>query len=237
MSSAAKAFRSALESNREFASEIETPEFPLQEFLAVQEWQRNRFRVTYADFTARPSDQPACEFFLQELYGGLDFRKRDQDVSRVEPVMSRLLPDKALRALAEALRLQRISLDLDLSMALEMRASGELELDDRSYVRTYCRVGRPEQRQAQIDMIRSLGHELQSLTRTPMLLALVKAVRKPAIAAGFGELQAFLENGLSSFRQLRDAGQFVESIHQRESRLMHQWFASCSDAGAVQVSH
>jgi hypothetical protein len=69
-----------------------------------------------------------------------------------------------------------------------------------------------------------------------MLLTLVKALRKPAIAAGFGELQEFLENGLSSFRQLQDAGQFVESIYQRESGLMRQWFARCSETASVQVS-
>lgn len=236
MSFAAQAFRSALASNRQFANTIAEPGFPLAAFQAVQDWQRQRFRETYADFASRPTDRPACEFFLQELYGGLDFRKRDQDVSRVEPVMSRLLPDKALQALAEALQLQRISLDLDLLMGQALRDSGDGGINARKYSWLYRQVGQPQLRKSQIDMIRNLGHELRSLTRTPLLLGLVKAVRKPAIAAGFGDLQEFLEKGLSAFRQLQDANQFVEAIYQRESELMRQWFGGESDAGSGPVN-
>jgi hypothetical protein len=224
MPSAAHAFRLSLESNQEFARKIDRADFPLTEFQAVQDWQRNRFGNTYADFAARESDRPACEFFLQELYGGVSFRERDEVVSRVEPIMSRLLPDRALLALSEALQLQRLSLDLDLFMAEEYLKTGQNEIDTELYIELYRSVGRRPERELQIHMIRKLGRELQSLTHTPVLLALVKAVRKPALAAGYGRLQEFLEKGLSAFRQLQDPGRFVDAIYQREVELMQQWF-------------
>lgn len=236
MPSAAHAFRLSLESNQEFARKIDGADFPLTEFQLIQDWQRRRFRNTYADFAARESDRPACEFFLQELYGGLGFRERDQDVSRVEPIMSRLLPDKALLALTEALQLQRLSLDLDLFMAGELRINDYSEIDEKCYEQIYRTVGRRPLREKQIGMIRNLGHELQSLTRTPVLLGLVKAVRKPAIAAGYSRLQSFLEKGLSAFRQLQDPDEFVEAIYQREIGLMQHWFGTAQAANPAGVS-
>jgi hypothetical protein len=236
MSSAAHAFRLSLECSQEFARKIDSAAFPLPEFQAVQDWQRNRFGNTYADFAARESDRPACEFFLQELYGGLGFRERDEVVSRVEPIMSRLLPDKALRALSEALRLQRLSLDLDLLMAAELLRTGQRVIDTTRYVKLYRSVGRRTERELQIEMIRKLGRELQLLTHTPVLLALVKAVRKPALAAGYGRLQEFLEKGLSAFRQLQDPGRFVDAIYQREVELMQQWFGSVQPIDPARVN-
>lgn len=236
MSSAADAFRQALESNRDFANIIGQADFPSTEFQVVQNWQRRRFRRTYADFAARETDRPACEFFLQELYGGLNFRDRDEDVSRVEPIMSRLLPDSALTALSEALQLQRLSLDLDLQMAKQLQRLETNEIDDALYVQLYRAVGRKPERELQIDLTRKLGHELQWLTRTPLLLGLVKAVRKPAVAAGYGRLQAFLEEGLAAFRELQDPQQFVEAIFQRESGLMREWFGESGPADSQPVT-
>ncbi len=235
MSSAAQAFRQALHSSNEFAAAIDQPDFPLEEFLLLQDWQRQRFKLTYADFAGRESDQPACQFFLEELYGGLGFRERDEDVNRVEPLMSRLLPAKALLALSEALQLQLISLQLDFYLAEVVRERKIRSIDDASYANIYQTVGRRVERERQIELIRKLGNELEALTRMPLLLGLVKAVRKPALAAGYGRLQGFLEEGLSAFRNLQNPQLFVETIYQRETKLMLHWFAENPevDPGAI----
>jgi len=229
MSSAANEFRQVLKLNNDFARAIDEPGFPLSGFVLIQDWQRQRFQLTYADYLARESDRPACQFFLDELYGGLGFRERDEDVNRVAPIMSRLLPDKALRALSDALKLQLISLELDLAMATELQKQSLQHIDKAAYVEIYQSCGRRPDREQQIGLIRKLGLELIVLTDMPVLLGLVKAVRKPALAAGFGRLQGFLEQGLSSFRQLQDPTRFVEVIYQRETQLMKQWFEGSQD--------
>jgi len=223
MSSAANAFRQALHAGNEFARAIDRPDFPLEEYLRLQDWQRERFRLTYADFVALESAQPACQFFLEELYGGLGFRQRDEDVNRAEPIMSRLLPDRALWALSEALKLQLISLELDRNMAEVLRQKSIQLIDGSIYAGVYRTVGRCQVREQQIELIRKLGHELQALTQLTFLRGMVKAARKPAQVAGYGRLQNFLEKGLSAFRNLQDPQLFVESIYQREMRLMKQW--------------
>jgi hypothetical protein len=61
------------------------------------------------------------------------------------------------------------------------------------------------------------------------LLRLVVLLRGPALAAGFGKLQAFLEQGLSSFRQLADPAGFVETIYRREWLAMERLFSGDDD--------
>jgi hypothetical protein len=59
-----------------------------------------------------------------------------------------------------------------------------------------------------------------------LVLWLVKTVKKPARAAGFGRLQSFLETGLYAFRGMGDGTPFIEAIHDRETRAMQRLFAS-----------
>lgn len=231
----ADAFRRMLAHSHEVAARLDVPGFPLAALEGLQAWQRDRFRNTYADFLARTTDAPACHFFLDELYGGLDFRERDHEVGRVAPVMTRLLPQHALESLADAFRLQALSLELDIAMVetgptLDFRA-----LTVADYARCYRACGQRERREIQIELIRELGHELERLVDAPLLLRLITMLRGPAIAAGFGRLQAFLEEGLKSFRMLADPGGFVDAIYRREWLAMTRLFAGDADpyAGLV----
>lgn len=225
----AEAFRRMLARNHELAAELDMPEFPVAALEGLQAWQRARFQHTYADFIARETDAPACHFFLDELYGGLDFRARDQEVARVAPVMCRLLPEHALRSLADAFRLQAISLELDMAMVRIDPAADFPALSTADYARRYRACGQRDNREAQILLIRGLGHRLEKLVETPLLLRLVVTLRGPAIAAGFGRLQEFLEEGLRSFRRLADPADFVETIYRREWLAMTRLFAGDDD--------
>jgi hypothetical protein len=155
----------------------------------------------------------------------MNFRERDQEVARVEPLMTRMLPKKALHALADAFRLQAISLEFDMEMAGLLQRRGVTGLDIPVYAETYRECGRRPEREKQILLIRKLGHELQRLVKMPLLAQLLGALRGPARVAGFGLLQAFLENGLRSFRQLSDPALFVESIYEREWQAMNRLFS------------
>jgi len=232
----ANAFRAQLMRNHALAEAIGEPAFPMAAFETLQDWQRHRLMRTYEDFMARDSDAPACHFFLEELYGGMNFRERDQQVARVEPVMSRTLPRRALHALAEALRLQAISLEFDMDMANVMRLRDLKCLSTETYASVYRECGRKRDREDQILLIRSLGHELERLIKMPLLLRLLHMLGGPARAAGFGRLQAFLENGLHSFSLLRNPAEFVESIYNREWQAMNRLFSGHTTPFAYPLS-
>ncbi len=214
-----------LSRNHLLAAKIGSADFCFESFELLQKWQRQRLAGSFSDLMAQESSRPACTFFLSELYGGLDFLQRDQDMNRVMPVMERLLPNKALKSLAEAFELQAISLEFDMEMARVMESDAVVELDVPVYSSVYRACGDRPKREKQILLIRQLGIDLARLVDKPLVTQLVRLARGPAHAAGFGALQNFLEAGLLSFRKLEDSGFFINTIYQREWLTMQKLFA------------
>lgn len=224
----ATACREMLAWNHRLAEEICAPGFHFDAFQMLQQWQRNRLADTYSDLMSVDNTRPACEFFLDELYGGLDFLKRDQDLDKVMPVMVRFLPGYALASLAAAFELQAISLDFDMQVSGIISKRGISDLDLAGYASAYRECGDRPQRERQILLIRRLGMDLSGLVDKSLVSYLVRLLRGPAHAAGFGELQQFLETGLASFRQLEDRPLFVKTVYEREWMAMEKLFAGHS---------
>jgi hypothetical protein len=218
-----------LSRNHHLAAKVDEDDFPLAAFDCLQSWQQNRLAATFGDLICQDAYRLAINFFLTEIYGGLDFRERDQDMHKVMPVMKRFLPDKVLYIMSEAFELQAISLEFDLEMARQMRLRGWHELDISQYCEVYLACGNREGRERQILLIRKLGYELEKLVNKPLVNALVRLLRGPAHAAGFGKLQEFLEAGLGSFRAMNDIGFFIETIYLREWNSMERLFAGEED--------
>ena len=220
----AERLRHMLERNHAIAERVEEAGFPGRAFEHLQQWQRARLTRSYGDLAADAGYRPAIYFFLSELYGGLDFRHRDQDLGRVMPVMMRFLPDATLATMSEAFELQVISLEFDMRMVAHMEETGLRKLNMQRYCRTYRACGDRTGRERQIMLIHKLGYDLDSLVRKPLVNRLVRLLRGPAHAAGFGRLQEFLEEGLESFRALPDAPFFIETIYEREWSAMRGMF-------------
>jgi hypothetical protein len=228
-----------LRRNHGIAAHVQEADFPLAEFDLLQQWQRARLSRSFADFARQEGYRRAVYFFLSELYGGLDFRERDQDMGRVLPVMIRFLPDHTLATMSEAFELQAISLEYDMDMARyltrltarrgpakqDMGRQDAGTLDMERYCEVYRACSDRAGRERQIVLIRKLGYDLDALVRLPMVNSLVRLMRGPAHLAGFGKLQEFLEEGLAAFRALPDAGFFIETIYQRETDAMQKLFA------------
>jgi len=221
----AVACREMLAWNHRLAERICAPGFHFAAFQLLQSWQRSRLAGTYSDLMADDSTRPACEFFLDELYGGLDFLKRDQDLDKVMPVMVRFLPGHALGSLASAFELQALSLEFDIGVSRIIHERGDHELDLAGYASAYRGCGDRAGRERQIILIRQLGIDLSRLVDKALVSYLVRLLRGPAHAAGFGELQRFLESGLASFRKLEDRQWFVDTVYEREWEAMKKLFA------------
>ena len=211
--------------NHDLAGKIEGNDFPQELFERLQAWQLQRISITFDDLIRQDTCRPAIRFFLNELYGGLDFRKRDQDMSKVMPVMRRFLSDKVLFTMSEAFELQAVSLEFDIEMAGHMERLNIQCLDMDRYCEIYRACGDKPGRERQILLIRKIGYELDAMVKKPLVNTLVRLLRGPAHAAGFGELQEFLESGLGSFRALDDVRYFNETIYEREWNSMQKLFA------------
>jgi hypothetical protein len=207
------------------ATRLDERGFPLQDLELLQAWQRQRLASSYRDLISQPRFTAAGDFFLDELYGGLHFRERDQEMERVLPAMVRMLRDDMLLVLAEAFELQAMSLEFDMAMTLAMREAGWNSLDVERYGAIYRATGQAGRRLQQIELIRRLGLALNTLVHHRLVLFLIKTLRGPARAAGFGLLQDFLEQGLVAFRKMGDGTGFVETVWRREREVSRRLFA------------
>jgi hypothetical protein len=233
----ANLLRTMLTRNQQLASETLEEGFPLAQFETLQAWQLGRLTKTFEDLYSHEGYRPAVEFFVSDLYGGMDFRERDQEMERVLPIMVRFLPDNALVALAEAFELQAISIEYDVLMARFMDQAGMDGLSMPDYCEVYLNCSDRGGRERQIQLISKLGQDLQKLVNKPVINYLLRMLRGPAHAAGFGLLQEFLESGFASFRALEDADHFVDTIYEREWATMERLFSGDPDPFRLQESY
>lgn len=198
-----------------------------EDFLALKEWQAARLADTYADLLADPRHKTAAEFFLSDLYGPKDFGPRDQELARVVPIMVRMLPAKALATLLEAVRMDALSESLDTDMVLALRRIGkQRSIDWPAYMAAYRACGRRQDRELQIALVDKIGHTLDRLTRMRLIHISLALMNGPAQLAGLSALHSFLQRGFEAFSVMKGADQFLATVTQRETALMHDLFGN-----------
>ncbi|GAA3919440.1 FFLEELY motif protein [Luteimonas lutimaris] len=197
----------------------------------LRRWQAGRLRGSFAHFLEDPSRRPAAEFFLDDVYGDRDFTRRDADIARVLPMMQRLLPEKLLGTVADAIELGALTqaLDLRMAQALQTLAPRRKKLDAALYGEAYREVGLPRLRAYQIDLIGSVGSGFGRALKLPGVAALLAFSRGPAKLAGLSELQGFLERGVAAFEELGNADAFVAEIERAERKASKRLFAGHAD--------
>ncbi len=193
--------------------------------LALKQWQQARLSATYADLAAQPRYVKTSAFFFNEIYGPGDFTQRDAQFERIVPTLVRLFPHDTVTTVATLVRLHALSEELDLAMA---QALGTAELDEAHYAQAWCAVGRPADRERQIDLLVNIGTSLEKLTNNFALRQGVRLMRPAAAAAGLGELQAFLERGFEAFRAMGGAQEFLGTLATRERALAQALYTSAA---------
>jgi hypothetical protein len=191
------------------------------------EWQSRRLRNTYADLAAEPRYAGAIAFFQNDLYGGIDYSRRDADLARVVPAMVRMLPSRVIATVADAVELNALSQELDRALLARLP-----RVDTVFTVADYCRAYRAEveypQRLRQRALIGEVGAALDRYVGMPLVGAALAMMRQPARLAGLGALQDFLERGFAAFRRMSGAAEFLATIDAREARI-HAAIAGGSD--------
>jgi hypothetical protein len=183
---------------------------------AVKSFQQARFRRTYADLLASPRHGAAARFFLDELYGTRDFSQRDAQFARIVPALIRMFPADTVQTVVRLAQLHALTETLDTALGRHVDA---LPLLAPAYVAAWQAVGAAAQREQQITLALRVGHDLEALTRKPLLSTTLRMMRTPARAAGLAQLQQFLEGGFTTFRNMHGADEFLACIGSRERAL------------------
>lgn len=201
----------------------------------LRRWQMQRLAASFKRFLDDPVSRPAAEFFLSDLYGDHDFSGRDNDVARILPLMTRILPVHMIATTGDALALSALSHAFDLRMAeaLSRMLNARQAIDAGSYAVAYRAVGHARLRRQQIVLIERIGAALDAAVHAPTLWRLLQLSRLPAKLAGLGALQSFLERGFGAFRVLGGADDFVGTIVAQEIEVSRRLFVGDPDPFAA----
>ncbi|WP_269521217.1 FFLEELY motif protein [Alteromonas sp. BMJM2] len=187
----------------------------------LQDWQCQRLLVSHDDLAKQQRYQKAMAFFVEELYGPKDFSQRDADLVRVIPKLAKVLPEKAMNAMNDALSLNALSFDLDMEMAQYLNKHFATQPINRdSYAQAYRSVGRKDDRESQITIISHLGDQLADVIKVRGIGMLISMSRRPAKMAGLLALHEFLDRGFNAFKAIGDVQSFIQPVLERETRLM-----------------
>ncbi|GAC13453.1 FFLEELY motif protein [Aliiglaciecola lipolytica] len=187
----------------------------------LQDWQTKRLLATHQDLWESKRFRPAMTFFIDELYGPKDFSQRDQELARVVPKMAKIIPKQALESLEAALRLNSLSLELDIALTEQLDGK---TISRETYAMAYCKCENQAQREEQIVLLERLGVDLADVVKIKGISTLLMLSRKPARMAGVESLHQFLESGYKSFKKLGNVDDFIQPIVSRERALKNALF-------------
>ena len=90
------------------------------QLASLRQWQSERLARTYTDLLNDKQYRSACLFFLSDIYSPRDFSQRDQDAEHLYNLLSRFVPQAMLRLLADAIRTNQLTDQLDRALLREV---------------------------------------------------------------------------------------------------------------------
>ena len=179
-------------------------------------WQFDYMLPFFDDLLEPEGYAEAVDFVVSDLCG-VGVSERDHDIERAAPVIVRSLPGHSLDAAAAAVELNAGALEINLRIWRGLLVDGELPatITEAEYLAACRATSSFEECMDLVKLAVELGDTLKTLVRIPLIGGLLRTMRAPAHAAGFGALQEFLENGYITFRRISDIDHFLDLLHQR----------------------
>lgn len=201
------------------------------EVMMLRTWQTDRLTRTYEDFLESRRYRPAAEFFLSDIYAPRDFSQRNHDLQRFYDGVSKVLPERAVSILADAVELYQLSdrLDDKLARVLIDELGVTESITAEQYAEAYRRCDNYDERVRQIELIRQIGEGVDHLIHLPFIGLTLRLAHTPAVLAGWSELQGFLERGYAAFKHMKGADEFLATVTRRERHILDQIYAGAAD--------
>ena len=224
--SAAKELREFTERSNAIHKEYLGDRELLNNYKHFVAWQVDYLLPFYEDLRTFANYAAAVDFVVSDLTG-LGVSQRDHDIARVVPIMSRMLPDKALRTMASAMQLNARVLDINLSICRHIYKERPVDADisEANYCCACRQASSLDECLELVHIIEEIGHNLDHVIHIPMIGLTLKAMRAPSRLAGFGALQRFLEKGYRTFNALGDVDQFLDDITLRMTEVFTRIFS------------
>jgi hypothetical protein len=197
----------------------------LQRYERFVAWQLDYLLPFYEDLRGVPNYAAAVDFVVSDLTG-IGISRRDHDIARVVPVMSRMLPERVLSTMASAMQLNARVLGINVAICRELyeERSAHADISEADYCIACRSAAELHECLELVQLTREIGHSLEHVVHIPMIGITLRAMRTPARVAGFGALQEFLEQGFTTFVALDNVDRFLDDITQRMTEVFTHIF-------------
>lgn len=189
----------------------------------LQAFQIRRLQHTHAALMADPKTHDATQFFLSDVYGGIDLSQLAREIERALPVAVRLLPDSVLGTSAIACEVQVLTQELDERLTdLLFFKRGVTSLDPATYAAAFRDLDSHEDRLRQLELVRQLGYGLDRYVRSRIIYATFRIASRPAHKYGLGMLYDFLDRGFQVMRPMGSAHELFERMANEEREILER---------------
>ena len=197
-----------------------------ESLFRLQGWQAQRMRKTHQQLLADERYRIATEFFLQDIYGGIDLTDIANEAERALNKALKVLPEKVMTTATYALELNALSAELDERLADYLFCEmGVADISMEYYTEAFRRSATLELRLRQVELARKLAVGLDKYVRSRVVYTTFKWVRKPAHKAGIQNLYEFMGKGFEAMRPMGSASEVIHRIVDREAELIDAIFS------------
>lgn len=195
-------------------------------FENLQKWQAQRLQKTHVRLLDDKVTRGATEFFLNDVYGGIDLTDLARDIERVLFKALRVLPEKVMETSALAMELNALTAELDERMTdilfYEYKVN---EISDETYCEAFRQVCDKSMREQQAQMVKHLGQGLDKYVRSRLVFGAYKLARKPAEKSGLKALVGFLDRAFHVMRPMDSAERLIHAIVDVEMELVKRVYS------------
>jgi len=194
-----------------------------EQYDRFTQWQMAYLLTFFVDLYEYPGYEKAIDFAMTDL-AGVSVSGRDRELERASPVVTTMLPRKALQTIAAAAELNARVLKVNLGIFRFLQEDDELpdKISEHTYFVACRNASSLDECIGLVRLATHLGGTLRTLVKVPLLGAMLRGMRGPAHAAGFGLLQEFLEDGYTRFKGIPDMDHFLGEIDGRMTEVFER---------------
>lgn len=220
-------FRQHIRRSNKLHVEYLEDELLLKNYDRFTNWQLEYLLPFFSDLYVRDGYEQAIDFTMSDL-AGIGISSRDHDLERAAPAITTLLPLRALATIATAAEMNARILEVNIGIFRQLLVGNNLPdpITEFEYCIACRKASSLDECVELVHLVTELGRTLKSLVDIPLIGMTLRAMRMPAHAAGFAALQAFLENGYRTFRQIPDIELFLGEIEIRMIEVFEKIYTS-----------
>ena len=192
----------------------------------LQNWQAQRMRQTHEALLEDDRYRVATEFFLEDIYGGIDLSDLANEAERAINAALRILPEKVMVTATHALELNALTAELDELLADYLfHELGATDITMDAYTEAFRKSASQEMRTRQVALAKEMAVGLDKYVRSRIIFSTFKLVKRPAHRAGIGNLYGFMGKAFDAMRPMGSASEVIHRIVDREAELIEAIFS------------